>query len=109
VKEYLKIRPQTNQTAVFLSMQRGLPLNRPNVAALCARHTLQAGIKKKVTPHPWRHTCATLMLQSGADIRYIQELLGHASLKTTQIYTKVVIRDLKKVHSRCHPREKEHF
>lgn len=49
------------------------------------------------------------MLKSGADIRYIQELLGHASLKTTQVYTKVTIKDLKKVHSRCHPREKEHY
>jgi integrase/recombinase XerD len=108
VKEYLKkARPQTDQTAVFLSMQQGLPLNRPNVAAICHHRTLQAGIKKKVTPHTWRHTCATLMLKSGADIRYIQELLGHASLKTTQIYTKVAVRDLKKVHSRCHPREKE--
>jgi integrase/recombinase XerD len=94
VKEYLKrVRPETNQTAVFLSMQQGLPLNRPDVAAICDRHTLQAGIKKKVTPHTWRHTCATLMLKSGADIRYIQELLGHASLKTTQIYTKVAVRD----------------
>jgi len=109
VKEYLKIRPRTDQTAVFLSMGRGLPLNRPNVAAICRNRTLQAGIKKTVTPHTWRHTCATLMLKSGADIRYIQELLGHASLKTTQIYTKVAVRDLKKVHARCHPREKEHY
>jgi len=111
LKEYLKkARPaETSQTAVFLSRWHGLPLTRNIVAEICAKRALMAGIKKKVTSHTWRHTCASLMLKSGADIRYIQELLGHASLKTTQIYTKVTVMDLRKVHARCHPREKEQF
>lgn len=53
--------------------------------------------------HLFRHTCATLMLEGGADIRYIQQQLGHASLETTQVYTKVSPRRLKAVHSATHP------
>jgi integrase/recombinase XerD len=109
VKQYLKTRPESSSKTVFRSLRQGLPLTRQVVAGICANRALQAGIKKAVTPHTWRHTCATLMLKSGADIRYIQELLGHVSLKTTQIYTRVTVRDLKKVHARCHPREKERY
>lgn len=68
---------------------------------------VKAKIRRSVSPHAIRHTCATLMLRGRAGIRHIQELLGHRSLSTTQIYTKVEISDLKKVHERCHPREKE--
>jgi integrase/recombinase XerD len=109
LKEYLKkFRPHTSTPILFLSRWQVLPLTRRAVALICANRAAQAGVKKKVTPHIWRHTCATVMLKSGADIRYIQELLGHTSLKTTQIYTKVTVKDLKKVHARCHPREKDY-
>ena len=74
---------------------------------MCEQRALRAGIKQHVTPHSFRHSCATEMLKNGVDIRYIQELLGHESLKTTQIYTKVAVKDLKKVHAKCHPREKK--
>jgi integrase/recombinase XerD len=60
-------------------------------------------IKKKVTTHSLRHTCATHMLKNGAPVRHIQELLGHESLESTQIYTHVTINDLKQVHERFHP------
>ena len=53
--------------------------------------------------HLLRHTCATLMLEGGADIRYIQQLLGHSKLDTTAIYTEVSIKQLLEVHARCHP------
>lgn len=65
----------------------------------------QLNINKNIGIHTVRHSCATHMLQSGADIRYIQELLGHVSLKTTQIYTRVETSDLKKMIQKCHPRE----
>lgn len=65
-----------------------------------------AGIKKHVTPHTFRHTCATHLLKGRADIRHIQVLLGHNSLDTTQIYTRVEVGDLKRELKRCHPRER---
>jgi integrase/recombinase XerD len=66
----------------------------------------QSGIKKKITTHSLRHTCATHMLKNGAPIRHIQEMLGHDSLESTQIYTRVTINDLKKAHRQYHPSEK---
>ena len=71
------------------------------------RSNRKAKIKKNITPHTFRHTCATLMLKNKANIRHIQELLGHATLGSTQVYTSVTITDLKEVHSKCHPREKD--
>jgi integrase/recombinase XerD len=71
------------------------------------RSNRKAKIKKTITPHTFRHTCATLMLRNKANIRHIQELLGHATLGSTQVYTSVTITDLKEVHSKCHPREKD--
>lgn len=65
----------------------------------------RAGIKKRVTVHTFRHTLATEMLRRGADLRQIQELLGHTNLRTTQIYTHVVKAELKRVQHECHPRE----
>ena len=62
-------------------------------------------IKKKVTTHSLRHTCATHMLKNGAPVRHLQELLGHESLESTQIYTHVTINDLKQVHAKYHPSE----
>jgi integrase/recombinase XerD len=64
-------------------------------------------VKTKVTTHTLRHTCATHMLRNGAPVRHIQEMLGHESLETTQIYTHVTINDLKEVHSKYHPSNKE--
>lgn len=66
----------------------------------------EAGITKSVSTHTFRHSCATHMLKNGAPIRHIQEMLGHESLESTQIYTKVTISDLKKIHARHHPGEK---
>jgi integrase/recombinase XerD len=63
----------------------------------------QAGLGGRGSCHLLRHTCATHMLEGGADIRYIQQLLGHAKLDTTAIYTEVSIRQLQEVHARCHP------
>lgn len=85
----------------------GAPLSEHGLLAMVRFAGADAGIKRRITPHAIRHTCATQMLRGRADIRWIQELLGHASLSSTQIYTRVEITDLKKVHARCHPREKE--
>jgi len=90
---------------VFLS-KHGRSLTTGNLIALVAKYAKKAAVPGRVTPHALRHTCATHLLHEGADIRSIQELLGHASLATTQIYTHVDITDLKRVHRTYHPRER---
>jgi integrase/recombinase XerD len=70
------------------------------------RYARRAGIKKRVTPHGFRHTCATHLLKNHAGLRHIQALLGHKSLESTQIYTRVEVGDLKRELRRCHPRER---
>lgn len=78
----------------------------PNgIWAVVKRCTYLAGIKKNVTTHSLRHTCATHMLKNGAPARHLQQMLGHESLQSTQIYTHVTINDLKEVHAKYHPSE----
>jgi integrase/recombinase XerD len=80
----------------------------PNGVWAAVRRCIQlAGIKKRVSTHSLRHSCATHMLKNGAPVRHIQEMLGHASINTTQIYTRVTINDLKQVHAKYHPGQKE--
>ncbi len=67
----------------------------------------KSGVEKKGASHLFRHTMASLLLENGADLRFIQVILGHASLKTTEIYTHVTIRKLKEIHSALHPPERE--
>ncbi len=89
---------------VFLSL-KGNRLSKNMIFNIVKKYTRESKIKKAVTPHTFRHSCATLMLKNRADIRSIQELLGHTSLDSTQVYTRVTITDLKEIHTRCHPRE----
>jgi integrase/recombinase XerD len=91
---------------LFLSL-KGNRLSKNVLWGMIKRYARRAKIKKTIFPHTFRHTCATLMLRNKANIRHIQEMLGHASLDSTQVYTSVSIVDLKEVHSRCHPREKD--
>ncbi len=81
-------------------------LNVKTLNLIVRKHAEAAGITKRVTPHVLRHTCATDLLRGGADIRQVQAILGHASVATTQIYTRVAVEDLVRVHRRHHPRRK---
>jgi integrase/recombinase XerD len=101
-----KLLGEKRNAYVFLNRYGG-PLSFQTVNQIVQKAARAAGIKRTITPHSIRHTCATLMLRGHADIRHIQELLGHACLSSTQIYTRVEIGDLKKVHQKCHPRERE--
>jgi integrase/recombinase XerD len=87
---------------VFLS-NAGEPFNLDYLTQLVRDHVETAQIGKRGACHTFRHTMATLMLENGADIRYIQQMLGHADLKSTQIYTHVSIRQLKLIHAATHP------
>lgn len=73
------------------------PYSAASIAAIIKEASAKAGIKRKVTPHIFRHSFATHLLEQGTDIRYIQELLGHESSKTTEIYTHVSNRDFKQI------------
>jgi integrase/recombinase XerD len=102
-------RPQlvkeSDEERLFVSV-RGRRLFRKDLTSLVHKYAIKAGIKKNITCHTLRHTCATHMLKGRADLRYIQELLGHGDLSTTQIYTRVELSDLKRVHAQCHPRNR---
>jgi integrase/recombinase XerD len=87
---------------LFLT-QEGEEISCHRLTQLVREYVLAADIGKSGACHLFRHTCATLMLEGGADIRYIQEMLGHVELSTTQIYTQVSIRKLKAVHTLTHP------
>lgn len=107
VEKYLvEVRPRlcldTRTQAVFLTGYGG-PFNPDVVSRMVSAMMERGGLSGKGSCHMLRHTCATHMLEGGADIRYIQQLLGHEKLETTAIYTEVNIRQLQEVHARCHP------
>ena len=88
---------------LFLSI-RGSALSPDRVRQIVKRRAQLAGIEKNIYPHLLRHSFATHLLEGGADLRVIQELLGHADISTTEIYTHVDRHRLKSIHQRCHPR-----
>jgi len=111
LKAYFKVRPRllrkTNQNkiredALFVN-QRGQRLTGRGVQMILARYGLEIG-QKRLTPHMLRHTVATHLLDAGADLMAVKELLGHERLSTTQIYTHVALDRLKKAYEKAHPR-----
>lgn len=105
---YIKTRPEllkgrADNTALFLS-RTGKPISRVSIWMLVKKYALKAGIRIKLYPHILRHSFATHLLEGGADLRFVQELLGHSSISTTQIYTHVDKDRLKTIHGKFHPR-----
>jgi integrase/recombinase XerD len=95
--------------ALFLS-GKGFRLSRASIRLLFKKYLKLSGVpKEKATPHSLRHSCATHLLTHGADIRYVQSLLGHESIETTVIYTREIVENMKKMYKTHHPRENELF
>jgi len=109
IQDYVEqLRPELdrgNRCTNLLLTLRGQPLDRTNNRRVIKRYALQAGLKPgKISPHTLRHSFASHLLEGGADLRVVQELLGHADVSTTQIYTHIDQRRLKSLHRRFHPR-----
>jgi len=105
-KYLLEVRPElatgNGEETLFLS-QHGDKFDDYTIGDLVKRYIARAGIVVKGACHLFRHACATHMLENGADTRYIQVMLGHASLASTQIYTHVALTKLKAIHNATHP------
>jgi integrase/recombinase XerD len=98
-------RPRRAGDAVFLNV-RGTRLSRQGCWSIVKAAAGRVGLAERVSPHVLRHSCATHLLDHGADIRVVQEVLGHASLSTTQVYTKVSADRLRAVYDAAHPRSR---
>jgi integrase/recombinase XerD len=102
-----EVRPSLDRgkgRGVLFLNARGTPLSRVGAWGIIKQAARRAGLAKRVTPHTLRHTFATHLLEGGADLRAVQEMLGHADLATTQLYTHVDRDYLRTVHKRFHPR-----
>lgn len=111
IADYIeRLRPRLagdkNPNTLFLSTN-GKPLDRIDIWRIVKKYALRAGITKKISPHSLRHSFATHLLAGGADLRSVQEMLGHANITTTQIYTHVEEDRLKDIHTQFHPRSKK--
>lgn len=111
LREYLdKVRPwyarkNPRGRRIFL-LNTGEPMTPASIRSMLFKYRKQAKINTSASPHTMRRSCATHLLQNGADIRYIQKLLGHKRLSTTQLYTKVMPVEVKQTHERTHPQLK---
>ncbi|MEG2199533.1 MAG: tyrosine-type recombinase/integrase [Anaerovorax sp.] len=110
LKRYLALRPLKGSpyTHVFISKD-GNPISTQAVRNLVTKYTKLANIKKNVTPHIFRHTFATLLLEEGVDIKYIQDFLGHSSISTTQLYLHTTNRQKRNIMATLHPRKQLRF
>jgi len=104
IAEYLEQRPPANDPRPVFLNQRGGRLTGRSVHRLIQACALRAGVDARISPHTLRHSFATHLLDRGADLREVQELLGHKNIATTQIYTHVSMERLRRIYEQAHPR-----
>jgi integrase/recombinase XerC len=107
LSEWLQVRTEiarANERRLFVG-RNGTGLTTRTFQNIVSQRALSAGVSRRATPHTLRHSFATHLLDNGADLRVIQELLGHASLATTQVYTHLATADLQRTYRRAHPDE----
>ncbi len=110
LNEYQKLfRTEINDSGFYFINNRGKRLSEQSVRFMINKYAKLSGVEMHITPHMFRHTVATLLLEEDVDIRYIQELLGHSSITTTQIYTHISLSAQKKILTQKHPRNKIHI
>ena len=110
LNEYQKLfRTEINDSGFYFINNRGNRLSEQSVRFMVDKYAKLIGSEIHITPHMFRHTVATLLLEEDVDIRYIQELLGHSSITTTQIYTHISLSAQKKILTQKHPRNKIHI
>jgi len=102
-KEYRQDLVKENEKALFVNYY-GKRLTRQGFWKIIKRHTKKAKINKKITPHTLRHSFATHLIQNGADLKSVQEMLGHSDISTTQIYMQITKNKIKEVYNKAHPR-----
>ena len=107
LRQYLATRPAYKPSDALFLGKNGTPLTGDGLAYIFKNLTIQSNIARRMSPHSMRHSFATHLLNNGCDLRSLQEMLGHSSLQSTQVYTHVSLDKLKNVYQHAHPKSKE--